>query len=108
MAERAGFEPARNLRLYAISSRARSSTPAPLQQGAEIPPEGWAFTGQPPGRRRPIIVSCLGQWKAPGSGSCPTDRFPTQSLGPIIEFGPKRGARPPARPRDGLLHYTQE
>ena len=31
MAERAGFEPARNLRLYAISSRARSSTPAPLQ-----------------------------------------------------------------------------
>ncbi len=31
MAERAGFEPARSLRPYAISSRARSSTPAPLR-----------------------------------------------------------------------------
>ena len=31
VAERAGFEPARSLRPYAISSRARSSTPAPLR-----------------------------------------------------------------------------
>ena len=40
MAERAGFEPARNLRPYAISSRARSSTPAPLQLGGATPPRG--------------------------------------------------------------------
>ena len=33
VAERAGFEPARSLRPYAISSRARSSTPAPLRAG---------------------------------------------------------------------------
>ena len=31
MAERAGFEPARGLRPYTISSRARSATPAPLR-----------------------------------------------------------------------------
>ena len=30
-AERAGFEPARSVSPYAISSRARSTTPAPLQ-----------------------------------------------------------------------------
>ena len=38
VAERAGFEPARSLRPYAISSRARSSTPAPLRaRGLSLP-----------------------------------------------------------------------
>ena len=37
VAERAGFEPARGLRPYAISSRARSSTPAPLRAGTIAP-----------------------------------------------------------------------
>ena len=32
MAERAGFEPARDLRPYTISSRARSATPSPLRK----------------------------------------------------------------------------
>ena len=32
MAERAGFEPARDLRPYTISSRARSAAPAPLRE----------------------------------------------------------------------------
>ncbi len=52
VAERAGFEPARSLRPYAISSRARSSTPAPLRaSGASIiigsphtPPQVWGRT----------------------------------------------------------------
>ena len=40
MAERAGFEPARRLLPYTISSRARSAAPAPLQLGGVTPPTG--------------------------------------------------------------------
>ena len=39
MAERAGFEPARDLRPYTISSRARSAAPAPLQHGGKTRPQ---------------------------------------------------------------------
>ena len=48
MAERAGFEPARNLRLYAISSRARSSTPAPLQHGGATRAGAYHLNGPAP------------------------------------------------------------
>ena len=37
MAERAGFEPARGVNPYAISSRAHSSTLAPLRGGLDVP-----------------------------------------------------------------------
>ena len=40
LAERAGFEPARSLRPYTLSRRARSAAPAPLQHGGETPPTG--------------------------------------------------------------------
>ena len=40
MAERAGFEPARRLLPYTISSRARSAAPAPLQLDGIVPPTG--------------------------------------------------------------------
>ncbi len=61
MAERAGFEPARSLRPYAISSRARSSTPAPLRAGTIQSIIGSAqicrkFRGGEPGKRWPIIA----------------------------------------------------
>ena len=47
LAERAGFEPARSLRPYTISSRARSAAPAPLQHGRKIPPTGPGYDARP-------------------------------------------------------------
>ena len=47
LAERAGFEPARSLRPYTISSRARSAAPAPLQHGGKIPPTGPGYDARP-------------------------------------------------------------
>ncbi len=52
-AERAGFEPARNLRPYAISSRARSSTPAPLRAGTIPSIIGSGLDSRKFGRRWP-------------------------------------------------------